>query len=159
VRSLRTVIAMAVILLVQTMVLGRFERVQAVDLFLLFNIYYALNFPPITCIAVSVTSGFIQDAFTGGIIGMNSFSKTLVSYWIAILSSRLMIKHPFILMLLIAVSTGVDLLTVHLLNSLLGLPHNVLSYQVFLTATILNMLIGILGFHIADRFRTRMEYA
>ncbi len=158
-RSLRTVIAITVILLVQTMVLGRFERVQAMDLFLLFNIYYALNFPPLTCIAVGVASGFIQDAFTGGIIGMNAFSKTIVAYWIAVLSSRLMIKHPFILMLLVAVSTGVDLLTVHLLHRLLGLPHTVLSYQVFLTATVLNMLVGVLGFHIADRVRTRMEYA
>jgi rod shape-determining protein MreD len=159
VRSLRTLIAIAFILLVQTMVLGRFERLQAIDLFLLFNIYYALNFPPVTCIAVSVTSGLIQDAFTGGIIGMNAFSKTIVAYWIAVLSSRLMIKHPFILMLLVAVSTGVDLLTVHFLHSLLGLPHIVLSYEVFLTATILNMLVGVLGFHIADRVKTRMEYA
>ncbi|MGH9857484.1 MAG: rod shape-determining protein MreD [Acidobacteriota bacterium] len=158
-RPLRTVIAIAVILLVQTMVLGRFERVQAIDLFLLFNIYYALNFPPVTCIAVSVTSGLIQDAFTGGIIGMNAFSKTIVAYCIALLSSRLMIKHPFILMLLVAVSTGVDLLTVHFLHRLLGLPHIVLSYEVFLTATILNMLVGVLGFHIADRVKTRMEYA
>jgi rod shape-determining protein MreD len=159
VRSIRTLIAIAVILLVQTMVLGRFERVQAIDLFLLFNIYYALNFPPVTCIAVSVTSGLIQDAFTGGIIGMNAFSKTIVSYCIAVLSSRLMIKHPFILMLLVAVSTGVDLLTVHFLHRLLGLPHIVLSYEVFLTATVLNMLVGVLGYHIADRVKTRMEYA
>ena len=141
------------------MVLGRFERVQAIDLFLLFNIYYALNFSPLACIAVSVTSGLIQDAFTGGIIGMNAFSKTIVVYCIAVLSSRLMIKHPFILMLLVAVSTGVDLLTVHSLHRLLGLPQIVLSYQVFLTATVLNMLVGVLGFHIADRVRTRMEYA
>jgi rod shape-determining protein MreD len=159
VRSLRTLIAIAAILLVQTMVLGRFERVQAIDLFLLFNVYYALNFPPLTCIAVSVVSGIIQDAFTGGLIGMNAFSKTIVAYWIAVLSSRLMIKHPFILMLLVAVATGVDLITIYLLHRLLGLPHIVLSYEVFLTAAILNMLVGILGFHIADRFRTRMEYA
>ena len=158
-RSLRTLIGIAVILLIQTMVLGRFERVQAIDLFLLFNIYYALNFPPLACIAVSVTSGLIQDAFTGGIIGMNAFSKTIVAYSVAVLSSRLMIKHPFILMLLVAVSTGVDLLTVHSLHRLLGLPQIVLSYQVFLTATVLNMLVGLLGFHIADRVRTRTEYA
>ena len=141
------------------MVLGRFERVQAIDLFLLFNVYYALNFPPLACIAVGVVSGVIQDAFTGGIIGMNAFSKTLVAYCIAVLSSRLMIKHPFILMLLAAVSTGVDLMTIYLLHRLLGLPHIVLSYPVFLTAMVLNMLVGVLGFHIADRFRTRMEYA
>lgn len=158
-RSLRTLIAIAAILLVQTMVLGRFERVQAIDLFLLFNVYYALNFPPLSCIAVSVVSGVIQDAFTGGIIGMNAFSKTIVAYCIAVLSSRLMIKHPLILMVLIAVATAIDLLTIYLLHLLLGLPQIILSYPVFLTATILNILVGLLGFHIADRFRTRMEYA
>jgi rod shape-determining protein MreD len=139
--------------------LSRFERVQAIDLFLLLNIYYALNFPPLTCIAVGVTSGLIQDAFTGEIIGMNAFSKTLVAYCIALVSSRLMIKHPFILMLLVAVATGVDLLTVHLLHRLLGLPSVMVSYDLFLTAAVLNMLIGVLGFHFADRVRTRMEYA
>ena len=158
-RSLRTLIAIAFILLLQTMVLGRFDRLQAIDLFLLFNVYYALNFSPLSCIAVSVSSGVIQDAFTGGIIGMNAFSKTIVAYSIAVLSSRLMIKHPFILMMLVAVSTAVDLITIQMLNRLFGLPQITLSYQVFLTATILNMLVGLLGFHVADRVRTWMEYA
>jgi rod shape-determining protein MreD len=159
VRFIRTLIAIAGVLLVQTMILGRFERVQTIDLFLLFNIYYALNFPPYSCIFVSVASGLVQDAFTGGLIGMNAFSKLIVSYCIAILSSRLMIKHPFVLMLLTAASTGVDLITIRLLHRLFGLPEIILSYQIFLTATILNVLVGILGFHISDRIRTRMEYA
>lgn len=140
------------------MILGRFERAQAIDLFLLFNIYYALNFPPLACVAVSVTSGLIQDAFTGGIIGMNAFSKTIVAYWIAILSSRLMIKHPLIIMLLIAVSTGVDLFTIMMLQRILGLSTLVLSYQVLLAAAVLNMIVGVTGFYFADRVKTRMEY-
>lgn len=158
-RPIRTLISIAAVLLVQTMVLGRFERLQTIDLFLLLNIYYALNFSPLTCIVVGVTSGIIQDAFTGGIIGMNAFSKTIVAYCIAVISSRLMIKHPLILMLLVGVGTGVDLLTIHLLRKLFGLPQVILSYPTFLTASILNMLVGVLGYHITDRIRTRMEYA
>ena len=141
------------------MVLGRFERAQNMDLFLLLNIYYALNFSPLTCIAVGVTSGIVQDAFTGGIIGMNAFSKTIVAYSIAVISSRLMIKHPLILMLLVGVGTVVDLFTIYLLRRLFGLPQAMLSYPTYLTATILNMLVGVLGYYITDRIRTRMEYA
>jgi rod shape-determining protein MreD len=159
VRPIRTIIAIAAVLLIQTMVLGRFERLQAIDLFLLLNIYYALNSSPLNCIAVGVTSGIMQDAFTGGIIGMNAFSKTIVAYCIALISSRLMIKHPLILMLLVGVGTAVDLATTHLLRRLFGLPQVLLSYQTFLTAAILNMLIGVLAYHVAERIRTRMEYA
>src|SRR4029079_4886504 len=111
-----------------------------------------------SCIAVGVTSGIIQDAFTGGIIGMNAFSKTIVAYVIAVISSRLMIKHPLILMLLVGVGTGVDLFTIFLLRRLFGLPQAMLSYQTLLTATILNMLVGVLAYHFTDRIRTRMEY-
>lgn|GEM_PF-1561803 len=157
-KPIRTIFAIAAVLLVQTMVLGHFERAQNMDLFLLLNIYYALNFSPIACIAVGVTSGIVQDAFTGGIIGMNAFSKTIVAYFIAIISSRLMIKHPLILMLLVAVGTAVDLFTIHLLRKLFGLPHLVLSYPTYLTAIVLNMLVGVLGYRITDRIRTRMEY-
>ena len=157
-RPIRTLIAIAVVLLLQTMVLGRFERIQTVDLFLLLNIYYALNFSPLNCIAVGVTSGIIQDAFTGGIIGMNAFSKTIVAYCIAVISSRLMIKHPLILMLLVGVGTGADLFSIHLLRILFGLPQVTFYYPTFLTAMVLNMLIGVLAFHITDRIRTRMEY-
>jgi len=159
VRSIRTLIAIAAVLFVQTMVLGRFERAQTIDLFLLLNIYYALNFSPLSCIAVGVTSGIVQDVFTGGIIGMNAFSKTIVAYCIALISSRLMIKHPMILMLLVGVGTVVDLFTVYLLRRLFGLPLVMLSYQTLLTAAILNMLVGVLAYHVTDRIRSRMEYA
>jgi rod shape-determining protein MreD len=158
VKPFRTILAIAAVLLVQTMVLDRFERVQSIDLFLLLNIYYALNFSPLNCIAVGVTSGIIQDAFSGGIIGMNAFSKTIVAYVVALISSRLMIKHPMILMLLVGVGTVVDLGIIYLLRRLFGLPEVVLSYQTYLTTIILNMLVGVLGFQITDRIRTRMEY-
>jgi rod shape-determining protein MreD len=158
VKPIRTILAIAAVLLVQTMVLGRFQRAQSIDLFLLLNIYYALNFSPLSCIAVGLTSGIIQDAFTGGIIGMNAFSKTVVAYVIALISSRLMIKHPMILMLLVGVGTIVDLAIVFLLRKLFGLPEVLLPYQTYATAIILNMLVGVLAFHVTDRIRTRMEY-
>jgi len=158
VRPIRTILAIAAVLLVQTMVLGRFERAQSIDLFLLLNIYYALNFSPMTCIGVGLTSGIIQDAFSGGIIGMNAFSKTVVAYVIALVSSRLMIKHPMILMLLVGVGTIADLTIIYLLRRLFGLPEVLLSYRTYLTTIILNMLVGVLAFQITDRIRTRMEY-
>ncbi len=141
------------------MILTRFDWFQNLDLFLLLNIYIALNTAPLPCIPVALVSGLIQDAFSGGIIGMNAFSKTVVAYFIAVLSSRLMIKHPVILMLLVAIATTVDLLAIHLLYRLFSLPPALLSYLAFIQATVLNMVVGVLGFHIAERVRTRMEYA
>ena len=108
---------------------------------------------------LSVTSGFVQDAFSNGILGMNAFSKTVVAYFLSIVSSRLMIKHPMVIMLLIVMATLVDLAIIRGLHQLFGLKLSVLHFKGVLAACILNMLVGISAFQSVDRFRVRKEYA
>jgi rod shape-determining protein MreD len=154
----KVLIAIAAVLMVQTMVLDNYQWLSGIDLFLLLNVYFALNFGQMVCMSVSVGSGLVQDVFSNGIIGMNAFSKTIVVFLISGLSSRLMLKQPLVVMLLIFLSTCLDFLSVYGLNALFGLSTQAISWQVFLSAGLLNSLIGLISFQVADRFRTKREY-
>ncbi len=158
-RFLKAPLAILAVLLVQTMLLSRFEWLKTLDLFLLLNIYFALNFEQIPCMAFSISSGLVQDTFTGGILGPNAFSKTTIVYFISGLSSRIMLKHPLVIMILIVISTAVDLLILRGLYVLFEMPVFPLSLQQLGIAAIMNSIIGIVGFQIADRFRVKKEYA
>jgi len=158
VKLLKTLLVITVILLVQTMVLNRFPVLKWIDLFLLMNIYFALNSSQLASLGLSLSSGLVQDSFSNGIIGMNAFSKTIVAYLVSTLSARLMIKHPIIIMLLIGIATSLDLLTIHGLRLLFGLK-SLLSYQVLAPAALVNSAGGLILFQIIERVRAKKEYA
>ena len=157
---LKLLIAVAVVFVLQTMVINRYPYFHLMDLFLLLNIYCALNFNQMICMGISIPTGLIQDVFSSkGIIGLNAFSKTIIVFFISGLSSRLMLKHPLVILLLIAISTNLDYLIILGLHKLFGLDTFPLSGQTLLTASIINSVIGTISFQMTDRIRTKKEYA
>jgi len=159
VKIVNILIALLAVLLIQTIIFSHSRWFQYVDLFLLLNIYYALNSPPLPSIAVAITSGLLQDSFSEGIVGMNAFSKTIVAYFLSTLSQRLMIKHPLIITLLVGVSTLIDSVVCSGLHRLFGLQEIPISHRLLLLTCSFNMIFALVGFHIADRMRVRKEYA
>jgi rod shape-determining protein MreD len=142
------------------MVISRIHYVEMLDLFLLMNIYFALNFNQMISMGIAIPSGLIQDAFLkGNVIGINAFSKTIIVFFISGLSSRVMLKHPVAIMFLVALSTVVDYYIILGLHMLFGLKPFNLSWQMLLIAAILNGVIGAIGFQMVDRFRMKKEYA
>lgn len=157
-RLIRVLIAITAVLLLQTIVLDRNRWLQLIDLFLLLNIYFALNFNQMICMGVSVPSGLIQDAFSKGIVGINAFSKTIIVFIISGLGSRLMIKHPLIIMLLIAIATLLDYLVLYGLHGLFHLDPLPITPGILVAAALLNSSSGIIIFQITDRIRAKKEY-
>lgn len=157
-RLIKVLLAITAVFLFQTMVLGRFRWLNLVDLFLLLNIYFALNFNQMVCMGVSIPSGLIQDAFSKGIIGINAFSKTIIVFLISGLSSRLMIKHPLIIMILISAATLLDYLIPYGLYGLFHLTPFPMTPPILAAAALLNSTIGIILFQITDRVRSKKEY-
>lgn len=155
---IKVLLAIIAIFLLQTMVLDRYRWINLIDLFLLMNIYFALNYNQMICMGVSIPSGLIQDAFSKGIIGVNAFSKTIIVYLISGLSSRLMIKHPLIIMILIAVSTGLDFLIPFGLYGLFHQQPFPMTPFIVGVAALFNSIVGIILFQITDRIRSRKEY-
>lgn len=158
-KFLNILIAVVVIVLAQTQLLHRFYWTQFIDLFLLLNVYFSLSSDPLSSMGVGIFSGIVQDAFSQGIIGMNAFSKTVVAYLVSSLSSRLMIKHPLIIMLLVALATAADYLILYGLHRLFSLKTVELSTPAISIASTVNALAGSILFQIVDRFRLKKEYA
>ena len=157
-RLIKVLLAITLVFLVQTMVLDRFHWLGLVDLFLLLNIYFALNFNQMVCMGVSFPSGLVQDAFSRGIIGVNAFSKTIIVFLVSGLSSRLMIKHPLIIMVLISAATLLDYMIPYGLYGLFHLPPFPVTPAILAAATLLNSVAGVLLFQITDRIRAKREY-
>lgn len=158
-KILRLLIAISTVLVIQTQVIDRYPWIQLLDLFLLLNIYFALNFDQVTCMGISLPSGLLQDAFSKGIIGMNAFSKTVVVFLISGLSSRLMLKHPLVIMLLVFFATLVDIFLVRGLHMLFGQNVSTFHLKMILIAASLNSVVGLISFQIADRIRLKKQYA
>jgi rod shape-determining protein MreD len=159
VKFLNVLIALICIVLLQTQVLDRFYWGHFIDLFLLLNVYFSLGSAPMPSMGVALFSGIVQDTFSQGIIGMNGFSKTVVAYLVSSLSARLMIKHPLIIMLLVALATAVDFLILYGLHRLFSLKTVDLSGQTIGIASTANALAGSVLFQIVERIRLKKEYA
>ena len=157
-RLIKVLLAITAVFLAQTMILDRFTWLSLLDLFLLLNIYFALSFNQMSSMGVSIPSGLVQDAFSRGIIGVNAFSKTIIVFLISGLSSRLMIKHPLIIMLLIMAATLLDSLIPYALYGLFHLPPFPVTLVNLTAAALLNATVGVILFQITDRIRARKEY-
>ena len=158
-KLLKIVLSLAAILVIQTQFLNHYSWSEYIDLFLLLNVYVALNTTQLPTLAVAIFSGLVQDSFSQGIIGMNAFSKAIVAYMISSLSQRLMIKHPLIIMLLVALATCADYMIIFGLHRLFGLKSNELSVQFLSFGSAINSLAGLIIFQIVERVRLKKEYA
>jgi rod shape-determining protein MreD len=159
VKLLKMILVITCVLLIQTMLLARYGWSQYLDLFLLLNVYYALNFSQLSSLGMAIFCGIVQDSFSEGILGMNAFSKTIVVYFISTVSARLMIKHPLFIIFLISISTAIDTLVISGLHRVFSLPQPGLSPQAVLIAIGVNSFTGVIGFQMADKIRLRKEYA
>lgn len=157
-RLLNILLIIALALLVQSMLLSRFALLQALDLFLLLNIYCGLNFSPLFCLGIAVMSGLVQDTFSTGILGLNAFSKAIIAYTIATLSSRLMIKQTFVILFLVALFSVIDLLTIYWLQRMFSISPVDLTLRMILASSFSNVIGGFVLFAIADRVRASREY-
>jgi len=65
------------------------------DLVLIIVVYFALFFGAMPAILVGVAAGLCQDILSGGILGLNMLTKTLVGYFCAYLGRQLVVTNPF----------------------------------------------------------------
>ena len=71
--------ALFITFLGQTVLLRYFPFIVSyLDLFLIVVIYYSLKENPVKATFVGTASGLVQDAFSSGVLGFNSFAKTQV---------------------------------------------------------------------------------
>lgn len=103
---LRIGISIIVALIVQTIGVRVFSfSIVYLDAFLLVVVYFAAKEGLLTGILVGAISGLVQDSFSGGIIGIHGFAKTLVGFAVGLLSTILIMENLVAQALLLGLAT------------------------------------------------------
>ncbi len=103
---LRISISIILALIAQTIGVRVFSSsIVYLDAFLLVVVYFAAKEGLLTGILVGAISGLVQDSFSGGIVGIHGFTKTLVGFMVGMLSTILVVENLVAQALLLGLAT------------------------------------------------------
>ena len=114
-----------------------------IDLFLVAVITVALRKSTMSAQLFGFAAGLAEDAFSGGIIGINALSKTIIAYVVSILKEAVMIQgvvQRFLTYLLTSVANALLLAGI---NSVFSMAYKLDVYEIGYQ-TLINSLAGLL---------------
>jgi rod shape-determining protein MreD len=95
VRIAAALAAIAVALAMQTTLAGLVIRgTAALDLVLIVVVYIAITSGPVTGLLAGTVGGLLQDALSGGIIGIGGLAKTVVGFGAGVLGTQFIVTAP-----------------------------------------------------------------
>src|SRR5437763_3659393 len=106
--KLKLVVIVALAVLLQTLLRQFWEPLKYIDLPLIVVTYFALRRDVVLALVVGCVTGLATDAFSGGLLGANGFTKTLIAYLIAALVTRVMLDNPLVRIPVIAGAAALD---------------------------------------------------
>lgn len=116
-KILQIVLAVVGAFLVQTLGARHLWPVASyLDLFLVTAAGFGLVHGRLTGLVAGTAAGLVQDAFSGGFLGLNGLSKTTVGYLAGIAGRRLILRGWSGRMVFFAVATAVDVLILTLVG-------------------------------------------
>jgi rod shape-determining protein MreD len=93
----------------QTTFLGNFSIVGITpDLALIFVVYCSIHFKGSRGIGMGFTVGLIQDCLSGGLLGVNTLSKSLISFYFSTLKDKIIVEGVFPIFLFIITASLLD---------------------------------------------------
>jgi len=109
-----TKIALSVVAaLVSQLLMARYLRFEHfnlddLDLVLIVTVYISLGRNPLRAMLVGASAGLVQDSFSGGILGAQSFIKTLIGFIAGSLSVRIALHNPLPRLIIMAAASIVN---------------------------------------------------
>ncbi len=123
------------------------------DLGLILVIYFALLHGPITTIGAGIAIGLLEDILSGGLMGLNLFTKPLIGYLFSLIGHQVVVVNP--------VNQGVLVFLGSLLNGGLTylilkvtpviIPGKALLFKLIFLQAIYNGLLGVILIPILQR--------
>lgn len=95
---------------------------RSLDLILITTIYVSLERNPLRALWVGAGAGLLQDSFSGGLIGINSFAKTVIGFSTSTLSIRVALDSFFPRLIVMATAAALNGLIYLGLHHLFGQP-------------------------------------
>ena len=115
-------------------------------------VFTALMSGRVTGLWAGTAAGLLQDAMSGGVIGMAGLSKTVVGFLAGIISTQFIVTHAFSRFVVFMLSTIVDAILFMGLCELLGLRQFGAPVTTIVVRSLLNALVGVLLFRLVESF-------
>ena len=120
--GVKLTIALILAILLQWTLRNIFEPLAFIDFPLIIVVYAALQRNSIRAILFGTISGLAVDALSGGLLGANGFSKTLVAYLVSEMARRVYMDNLLLRIPVIAGACVLDDLIYYGLHRLFGQP-------------------------------------
>ncbi len=161
----KIIIALVIAVIFQWVARSIAEPLAYIDFPLIIVIYVALQGNTIRALFFATLSGIAVDALSGGLLGANGFSKTLVVYLVSEVVRRVYVENLILRLLLLAASTLISGLVYYGTHRLLGQNINGDVFSIVSYTLIATVLSGLVVFLILDNltaeslkeFRRRSE--
>jgi rod shape-determining protein MreD len=158
--GVRLTIAMIIAIVLQWTLRNMWEPLAFIDFPLIIVVYAAIQRNSIRALLFGTISGISIDALSGGLLGANGFSKTLVAYAVSEIARRVYLDNLILRIPVIAGACFVNDLVYYGMHRLLGQtptadPVTTIAYSVIGTTIAGTLVYLALQSFSADRARIR----
>lgn len=158
--NLKITIALIIAVLLQWTLRNVAEPFAYIDFPLIVVVYAALQRNSIKAIFFGTVAGIAVDALSGGLLGANGFSKTLIAYMVSELARRVYMDNLLLRIPVIAGACVLDDLVYYSTHRLLGQEPTgdvfvIISYSLIGTTIAGTMVYLLLDFVLTERTRPR----
>ncbi len=158
--QVKITIALVIAVVLQWTLRNVAEPFAYIDFVLIIVVYAALQRNAIRAVFFGTFAGLAVDALSGGLLGANGFSKTLIAYMVSELARRVYMDNLLLRIPVIAGACVLDDLVYFGTHRLLGQPPAgdiviVVSYTLIGTTIVGTLTYAFLDFFLAERARTR----
>ena len=156
--NLKITIALIVAVLLQWTLRNIAEPLGYIDFPLIIVVYAALQRDAIKAVLFGTFAGVAVDALSGGLLGANGFSKTLVAFVVSEIARRVYMDNVLLRIPVIAGASLLDDMVFYGLHRLFGQEPNVpvvatISYSLIATTIAGTIIFLLLDFILSERVR------
>lgn len=137
--------------------LDRWTRAGAVDLVLVVVVYSALAAGRVAGMLTGTFAGLVQDAMSGGVIGMAGLSKTVVGFLAGIVGTQFIVSHSASRFVVFFLATVLNAAIFMGLYELLGLRQFGMPVGPVAAQALGNAVVGVLAFKVTELLPGAME--
>ena len=151
-RSAAALAAILIAIAVQTTLAGYMFRgsTSAIDLVLIVVVYVGIKSGPVTGTLAGTVAGLIQDALSGGILGIYGLAKTTVGFLSGLLGTQFIVTAPLPRFVLVIVATVLHAAIFIGLNRLLNLQQVSAEYSAIIGQAFGNAFVGVVAFQMIE---------
>lgn len=164
--NLRITLALIIAVLLQWSLRNLWEPLVYVDFVLIAVVYAALQRNAIKALLFGTICGIAVDALSGGLLGANGFTKTLIAYIVSEIARRVYLDNLLLRIPVLAGACVISNLVLYGVNAMLGeAPQAPLgktlvfsSVATLLVGTVILLVVDNISFDNISRRRTRSEF-